>query len=228
MKLAQKLVEVMKHVDNVPKNGFNEFHRYAFAQEADILKAVRGKLGELGVLMLTSVEGAGRQGEITEVTTLHTFVDAETGEKLEVKGYGQGKDSTDKGGPKAITSSVKYAITKNFLIPTGDDPEKDDPPPQNGKKKAATNGKPSANGHQEPPKEPAKEPPQKQQTRAPDASTPHQQQQIERLAKELGLNVQKDIMDRMELTWPPNKPNADRILRRLNEKKQQSARASAQ
>ena len=59
--LAAKLVEVMKAVESVPKNGWNDFHKYEYATEADILRAVRGKLAELGVLMLTSVRGRARR-----------------------------------------------------------------------------------------------------------------------------------------------------------------------
>src|SRR5205085_11969472 len=102
-KLTAKLIEVMKSVDSVPKNGWNEFHRYAYPEEADILRAVRGKLAEVGVLVLSSVEKANKQGDITEVFTKHTFIDAETGEQKEINWYGQGQDKGDKGAYKAET-----------------------------------------------------------------------------------------------------------------------------
>lgn len=211
MKLAEKLVQVMQSVENIPKNGFNEYHQYAFAQEADILRAVRGKLAELGVLVLTSIDEAKRQGDLTEVSTIHIFLDAETGEKLEVKGYGQGQDKNDKGGPKAITSAVKYFLTKNLLLPTGDDPEQDQEQPKEPQK----NEKPEQNGQQN----------GKQQPRSPDASTPHQQDKIQKMAKELNLDVHRDILPKVKSDWPPNRETADRILKRLTELKSQRARA---
>lgn len=202
----------MKEVERVPKNGRNEFHGYDFAQEVDILRSVRGKLAELGVLLLTSVESASRQDTLTEVQTVHTFIDAESGEQLVVKGYGQGQDKNDKGGPKAITSALKYALLKNLLIPTGDDPEKDSPE-SNGRRRAP---RPSDNGNREPP------PPA--DSRQPNASTPHQQKEIRKIAGELGLDVDRDILAKMKISWPPDKPTADRILKRLNEKKLEQAR----
>lgn len=210
--LAQKLVEVMKSVDSVPKNGYNEFHRYPYMLEADVMRAVRGKLAELGVLVLTSVEKADKLGDITVVHTLHTFIDSETGEKLEVKGYGQGQDKGDKAGYKAITGACKYQLSKSFLIPTGDDPEKDEgsngqpngaPPPQQPKAK---------NGQQA-----KREVPQQPQAPKPEVSTPDQQQQIKQLAEEVGLDVEDDILAKLEIKWPPNRYDADRILKRLRQ-----------
>lgn len=211
MNLAQKLNEVTKTVETVPKNGRNEFHKYDYATIADVLRAVRGKLSELQVVVLTSVKEARKDGDITEVFTSHKFVDAETGETLEVTGYGQGHDKNDKGAFKARTGDRKYLLLETFLIPTGDDPEKDDPDPtKNGRK-------PSVNG-----RSPEQAP--KQPTRDPNASTPHQHAQIKKLAGEVGITVEQ-IMQKMQLQWPPNKKDADRILTRLHEKKLELARA---
>lgn len=129
--LVKKLVEVMASVETVEKRGWNNFNQYHYATEEDILKAVRQGLAERNVFVLTSIEEKGVtnvQGKekvktITHVRTKHTFLDGDTDERLEVFGYGQGQDEGDKGGYKAITGAMKYFLMKNFLMPTGDDPE---------------------------------------------------------------------------------------------------------
>ena len=53
------------------------------------------------------------------------FIDGDTGESYIAEGVGQGADSGDKGVYKAITGMMKYILLKTFLVPTGDDPERD-------------------------------------------------------------------------------------------------------
>ena len=53
-------------------------------------------------------------------------MDSETGECVSGMFYGVGQDSGDKGIWKAVTGAIKYIMTSTFLIPTGDDPEKDE------------------------------------------------------------------------------------------------------
>lgn len=157
-KLVQKLAKVMGAVDWVEKRGRNKFFNYDYATESDIMDTVRKKLAEEGVFCLTSVEETStkdtsrktRDGApifLTFVKTKHTFCDGETGETLEVFGHGCGEDSADKGVYKAITGAMKYFVSKNFLMSTGDDPEKDDgkeAPPQVDKATGEI-----ANGHQQ-------------------------------------------------------------------------------
>jgi hypothetical protein len=66
-----------------------------------------------------------------------TAHDGETGETLSWDMYGQGSDSLDKGAFKSTTGAVKYGLLKLFLVPTGDDPERESahsttPPPPAG------------------------------------------------------------------------------------------------
>ncbi len=134
--LISKLAEAMNEVGRIPKNGRNDFHKYDYVTEADLVEAIRGKLAEKKVFLFTSVEATAHAGEITEVFTLHTFVDGESGEQFQVKGYGQGQDKGDKGGYKAQTGAMKYALMKNFLVATGDDPEQTPPAPPKQQAKA--------------------------------------------------------------------------------------------
>lgn len=142
--LVRKLVEVMACIDRIPKTGHNSFHNYDYTTEADVCEAVRAELAKRCVIILPSCidskeAAVGEKGQ--RVFTLKmrmTAHDGETGESLSWDMYGQGADSLDKGAFKAITGAVKYGLLKPFLVPTGDDPERDDgsksttPPPPAG------------------------------------------------------------------------------------------------
>jgi hypothetical protein len=134
--LVKKLAKIMAETRWVEKKGRNAFFNYDYARETDILDAVRSKLAENGVFVFTSIEAMdlretgkrtrdGSPVNMVTVRTKHVFRDAESGETAEVLGTGCGEDAGDKAVYKAITGAMKYFISKNFLISTGDDPEKD-------------------------------------------------------------------------------------------------------
>jgi hypothetical protein len=135
--LVGKLAQIMADTPWVEKKGRNAFFNYDYAKEADIMDAVREKLAEHGVFVFTSVENMefretskktrdGSPVNLVFVKTRHTFSDGDSGESIEVFGYGCGEDSGDKAIYKAITGAMKYFVSKNFLMSTGDDPEKDE------------------------------------------------------------------------------------------------------
>jgi hypothetical protein len=64
-----------------------------------------------------------------------TWYDTETGESLVVEWAGSGSDKGDKGLYKAMTGAEKYVLLKTFLVPTGDDPEAEEPKPRPAAKK---------------------------------------------------------------------------------------------
>lgn len=130
-KLVGKLCKIMGEIGWIEKRGRNDFHKYNYVMEADLVDTVRSKLAEAGIFVFTSVEdvsvipGFGKDGNslVTQVRTVHTFHDAETGEMFSVEGVGHGEDKNDKGVYKAMTGAMKYFLMKNFLVATGDDPE---------------------------------------------------------------------------------------------------------
>jgi len=133
--LFAKLAKILGTVGRVEKRGHNDFHKYDYATESDIVDEIRPKLAEANVFLFTSVakcdvqeyvKDNGKKSRIARVTTKHTFADGDTGETWEVQGVGEGEDVGDKAVYKAITGAEKYALTKNFMISTGEDPEKDD------------------------------------------------------------------------------------------------------
>ncbi len=130
-----KLAEVMAAVERVPKRGRNEFHRYDYATEADIVATVRGELAQRQVMLIPAVQNHERHDITTKknergdpITVLHmtfTFYDGESAESIVMPWIGVGQDGGDKGVYKAMTGGEKYFLMKTFLMPTGDDPETD-------------------------------------------------------------------------------------------------------
>jgi hypothetical protein len=133
--LFRKLAEVMGAVHYVPKTGYNSFHKYKYAQEADLVEAVRGELAKRNVAVIPSLTGiderpckAGSKDSIvTTARVAFTFVCGDTGAMFRSDWAGQGEDPVDKGLYSAYTGALKYFLTKTFLIATGDDPERDRP-----------------------------------------------------------------------------------------------------
>jgi hypothetical protein len=59
-----------------------------------------------------------KQSVFTEVKTKYLLLH-ESGESIELSGYGHGVDSQDKGAGKATTYALKYTLLYAFLVPTG-------------------------------------------------------------------------------------------------------------
>ncbi|WP_241475428.1 ERF family protein [Priestia flexa] len=132
--LVKKLAEVMKAVKYIEKKGYNAFHKYKYATEADVAEKVREELSERNVMMIPSVlsnqtrEHVNAKGKTEYIVTVEmefTFMDGDTGETISFRTVGEGQDAGDKGSYKAMTGAQKYALMKAFMIPTGDDPEAD-------------------------------------------------------------------------------------------------------
>jgi hypothetical protein len=121
--LYAKLAEVVGAVGRIEKSGFNDFHKYAYVKEDDLTEAIRGELASRGVVLLSSVLDSERVATLTTVTVRFTFVDSVTGEQHAADWQGTGEDKGDKGLYKAYTGALKYFLLKNFLVPTGNDPD---------------------------------------------------------------------------------------------------------
>lgn len=132
-RVAQKILEAMKEMGRVDKDGYNDFQKYAYVSEANMIEAIRDKVMAAGLIIVPSqisclsqpVPSSGEKSQkyLTEVCTEYTIIDTDSGDSLTVKFFGQGMDSGDKGVYKATTGANKYFLMKTFMIPTGDDPE---------------------------------------------------------------------------------------------------------
>lgn len=133
--LAAKLARVLSDVHRVPKNGRNDFHKYDYVTESDLVDHIRDKLAEHGVAIFPSVRAHDvvemedqrkRTVYLTTVTLDISLVDGESGDTMTTTWIGQGIDQSDKGYYKAYTGAMKYFLMKTFMISTGDDPEQDE------------------------------------------------------------------------------------------------------
>jgi hypothetical protein len=133
--VLRKLLAVMKDCGYIQKDKKNAFHNYSYASEAAIKDRVHAALVEHGVIPQISLLGLTereipKQGKasdwLTTANVHYKFYCCDTGEFIEGTFYGCGIDPSDKGLYKAITGAIKYLLTSQFLIPTGDDPEGDE------------------------------------------------------------------------------------------------------
>jgi hypothetical protein len=138
MTLVAKLAQVMAAVERVAKRGHNDHFNYDFATESDITAAIRAEMASRSLMLIPDVQSVsfrevnGRNGiqTIGQVLVKFTVKDGESGEEFSFQMPGEGQDSGDKCLPKAITSALKYALLKLFMIPTGDDPEREGKEPR--------------------------------------------------------------------------------------------------
>ena len=134
LKILAKIHAIQKDVKAMAKEGTNEFQKYKYLMEAQVAEQFKELLEKHGVAFITSskITGviapleSGAKQFLTSVAVDYRFIDVESGEEIYGTAAGQGTDSGDKGVYKAITGAIKYIFMKNFLIPTGFDPEEDD------------------------------------------------------------------------------------------------------
>lgn len=138
----QKLYAVMKDIGYIQKDKKVESPgaNYKYASEAAIKEKVHAALVEHRLLFIpynSDIEERAQRDskdkygndKTTHLITLKLFfrfVDIDTGESVEGALHGMGADSSEKGVFKAITGALKYIFTGTFVIPTGDDPEKEE------------------------------------------------------------------------------------------------------
>lgn len=135
MNIHQKVLAVRAAVDRVPKTGHNKFQGYDYATDDDIIKAVRPHLIDNGlsytvdvpVIESSEVETkTGGKQNMRRAQMQFTLVNVDDPKEIiGVTFWGEGQDAGDKGLYKAYTGGEKYFLMKTFMIPTGDDPERD-------------------------------------------------------------------------------------------------------
>ncbi len=139
--LAKAVISVMKEVKGIEKNmtvgsGNNA---YSGVSDKDV-KTLIGKAMEKNGLCIvpTSVTPSlqidrweqeefynGKSNGIKQKQSVFTTVDTryllmhESGEFIEISGYGHGVDAQDKGAGKATTYALKNALLYTFMVPTG-------------------------------------------------------------------------------------------------------------
>lgn len=162
MSIYKRILAVQKAVDFIPKRGRNDFHKYSYATEADIL-SVKAVLNDNGLIVLPTMvsQETGftpviqhQNGSVSggkgwaKVTISFRLVDVETGECLESQFTGYSEDANDKAIYKATTGANKYFYLKTLGLATEDDPENEKAAPNNSSQRGAyppkVVGKPAA------------------------------------------------------------------------------------
>lgn len=145
------------------KSGYNKSDKYHYSDLDDFLGAVTPAIAKAGLVMAGSViecrdlpervSDSGKHQYAVRVTMALRLTHPESGEWIEVQGFGDGQDRGDKGVYKATTGARKMAVSSlfNFGGMTSDEPEagspgKDD---QGDGRPAQANGRPKAGGRQQ-------------------------------------------------------------------------------
>ena len=124
--LFSKMAKVMEDVEWIKKRGWNDFHKYNFVQEADVVDHIRKSLVKNNLACLPPVVRQWNMNGETAIVDVEMSIGCgDTGEIITGLLTVEGADKGDKKFPKAFASATKYFLMKTFLIPTGDDPEGD-------------------------------------------------------------------------------------------------------
>ena len=130
-KITAALHEIMQKVGYVQKKHTNDFHKYNYAGEGDLLEVLRPAMVEAGLILIPSgrsrsdIDQFGNTVVEVEYTLAHKDGDVWP-EKIVAFGCGNDRNKNgvgDKGLYKALTGANKYLLFKTFQIETGDDPE---------------------------------------------------------------------------------------------------------
>lgn len=120
----QKVANIQQGIKTVVKSGFNAHFKYPFATERDIIAEIKPLLGREGLVITHSVTKEELVGDMTKLFIDFRITNLESpGDHIMASAVGYGKDTQDKGAPKAYTMALKYFLSKMFLVETGDDAE---------------------------------------------------------------------------------------------------------
>ena len=126
-KLAMKMAQVMAEIDAVPKNGWNDFHKYEYSNDDDVMQSIRPVMAEHNLVAIPSVVerdmkrvSTGKKESDyqlhTHLTLDITLIDGDSGQTKTIRWEGEAQDGQDKGLYKAYTSAIKYWALKTFLL----------------------------------------------------------------------------------------------------------------
>lgn len=156
--LHESIVKVMQEVKNIDKGmqvGSGSYG-YKGVADKDVKLAIGQAMSENGLTCVPIdikpvmhvdrwMDGAKqKQSVFTEVLVTYQITHAESGESINIMGYGHGQDAMDKSAGKATTYALKNALLYAFLVPTGaiDDTDKthskDIPTPKQASKPSVT------------------------------------------------------------------------------------------
>ena len=134
--LATKLFNVFSKTEGLVKDlsvgkGINQYKAVGEKAVLNMLKPllkeqkliIIPKDGDINENILEYIDGYGKNKlrAITQLKVYFTIVDCDTGEGVDIVGFGNGADSQDKGSGKAFTYAFKGALQKTFMSFSGED-----------------------------------------------------------------------------------------------------------
>lgn len=128
-------IEVMKQAHGVGKGGYNDFHKYAYASDYDVLSLVQPAMAENGLILQMwpyEVHGPDEDANMSVLFMMQwQHEDGAVADPIPWWGIAQDKKQGggigDKWYNKAATAAEKYFLLKQFHIPAGKemDPDSD-------------------------------------------------------------------------------------------------------
>lgn len=125
-RLRYKLSLIMKETDKLKKDGYNKAFNFAYTTEETIKTELKKKFVEHGLLLKIDTSNERVVDKVLFFDAHYSFVDIETGAEWKGTTLGAGHIRDDKGYWAGLTGVIKYILTTEFFIPTGDDTERDD------------------------------------------------------------------------------------------------------
>jgi hypothetical protein len=144
LNIYQRMNAVQKEVDYIQKGEKKVDNKYGFVSHDQVTAKMQPYLVKHGICVICSVDEYKnvnietkrlnyKTNAYEDVLNLRTelvlnvkFVNIDDPKDfIEVKTIGFGLDPSDKGAGKAVSYAFKYALLKNFMLETGDDPDED-------------------------------------------------------------------------------------------------------
>lgn len=121
--LIQRLVDAMKEIKEIKKDGQNTYQKYTFQSEGAIKSAVKKALEENGIIIIPEYEIINQYDRTSSKGTVNHFVDVmgtftitDGADSITGKMAGSGQDTGEKAVVKAETTAQKYFYKQLFNI----------------------------------------------------------------------------------------------------------------
>ncbi len=142
--ITKAILKVMQEVKNIEKMmtvGSGQ-SSYKAVSDSLVRNTIRPEMIKAGLVIVpTSIEAKSsierweetstqygtktKQQVFTEALCKYKLIHSESGEEIEISGYGHGVDSQDKSAGKATTYALKNALLDTFLITKGENEDTD-------------------------------------------------------------------------------------------------------
>lgn len=128
--LAERISKAILSMEGrVPKSGYNNYFKFHYATAEDVKEVARQALAEQEVFLLPSMVGLPEVEVLDKqdkYTVRYWFTLLFPEGAVHIPWVAESLDTSDKGLPKTLTTSVKYFLISMLLIPTGAEDDADE------------------------------------------------------------------------------------------------------